>query len=940
MDSHNDMSLDYTNRATNDSADRFFECAADAMCVIDADGYLIRTNAALRQIAGFEIDTVPLRRFVDFVHPDDAPAAGTHLAQLSPQADSAHFQCRFGTGDGEYFMVSWNVCLDAETGQLYAIGRDVSESVQAERSVREGRAAREHQPQFFESILYHLGDIVYAWNRENQFIYGNRRIEEIWGMTPEEFVGKTPAELGYTVELQELFKEQIEQVFVNKEAIIGEIPYTSPTNESGYYEYLFSPVLDDDGNVEFVGGVSRNTTRSRLAEDALREAQNNYRTLFDSMDQGYLLCDVFFDDDHRPIDLEYVEANPAAITMMGIDPTGKRLTEIDPGYEPYWYEIWGNVATTGEAARLERYAEPVQKWINFYIFRPDAENAESRRVAMLFHDVTERRRAEEALRESEARQAFLLDLSDKLRELSEPRDIMVVASELLGKRLGVAQVGYVEFEDDQDTAIAGGQYSDGRLPNLVGRRFRLSDYGPGFGPAMRAGQDIFYEDLETEPLATPGGSNEMRVTHVRAGAGIPLNKNDRLVAYLYAAHPERRSWSDNERRLCREVADRTWAAVERARAEQALRESEARFRASVEISTLGVLFFNLDGQITDANDAFLNMSGYSRAELEDGLLRWDELTPQEWLHVSYTAFDEMRSAGQATPYEKEYVRKDGSRWWALIAAKMMGDGGNIKYVLDITERKQSEVEREHLLAEVERDRRAAEEAVRARDVFLSIASHELRNPLTTIKASAQLLRRSILHNRLDEQRGDRLTSMLVESTDRLDILVSDLLDVSRLQSGQLRADRQPTDIAQLVRDVVAEQGGSHPVQLDLEEGPLLYLDAERIRQVLVNVLDNAVKYSPGHNEIQVSLRHNAESSVLSVRDQGIGLPEGETESIFEPFGRASNAAASNIPGMGLGLYICRGIAEAHGGELWAESDGPGLGTTVYLRLPLEENERL
>jgi PAS domain S-box-containing protein len=916
--------------------DRFFNHALDAMCILGVDGSLKQVNPAFEHLLDFTEEELLSHPFVDLVHPYDRVPTETAIAKLSTSEPAIAFENRCRCKDGTYCLVSWSMGLDPDSKEIYASGRDITERERREHSERESRVAHERQAQFFESILYNLGDIVYAWNRENEFIYGNRRLEEIWGLTPEEFVGKTPADLGYPVDLQELFARQIEQVFDTREAVTGEIPYTSPTNEFGYFEYLFSPVIGDDGSVEFVGGVSRNTTRRRQAEDALRESEDKYRTLFESMDEGYLLADVLFDDDGQAVDILYVDANPAAIAMMGGDPTGKRLSEIDPSYEPYWYEIWGRVAQTGESERMERYAAPVKLWFDFYVFKPEPDNAESRRVAVLFQDVTERRWTEEALRESETRQAFLLELADRLRLLSEPREVITVASEALGQHLGVSQVGYCEVDADQDTVVAGGEYGDGRMPSFVGYRFRLSDYGPGYGPALRAGEDIFYEDIETDPRAMPGGSEEMRLSHVRAGAAVPLNKAGRLVAFLYAAHPEPRRWPDVERRLFRDVAERTWAALERARAEAALRESEARFRESVEVATVGVLFFDFEGRIIDANDAFLKMGSYSREDVEAGRLRWDELTPPEWLPASYRAIAEMETAGETTPYEKEYYRKDGSRWWALFAAKSLGDHGNIEYVLDITERKHADAERERLLAEAEHERHLAEEAVRVRDVFLSIASHELRNPLTTIKASAQLLSRSLQQDLLDKGRGERLTHMLVESSDRLAVLVDDLLDVSRLQSGQLRIDRQPTDLASLVRETVAGQSvatATRRIHLEISDGHSLILDAERIRQVLVNLLDNAIKYSPENSEIRVLLTHDDEGILLRVQDQGIGLPGDAMESIFEPFGRASNAAASNIPGMGLGLYICRGIAEAHNGWLWAESEGEGRGTVMCLRLP-------
>ena len=130
--------------------------------------------------------------------------------------------------------------------------------------------------------------------------------------------------------------------------------------------------------------------------------------------------------------------------------------------------------------------------------------------------------------------------------------------------------------------------------------------------------------------------------------------------------------------------------TERKRAEEALRASEERLQQAIAIETVGVIFFNVDGNITNANNAFLRMSGYSRADLENGLVRWDTQTPPEWMPQSLHAIDELRTLGRTTPYEKEYIRKDGSRWWALFAATRINAEEGVEFIIDITERKQAD----------------------------------------------------------------------------------------------------------------------------------------------------------------------------------------------------------------------------------------------------------
>jgi len=233
---------------------------------------------------------------------------------------------------------------------------------------------------------------------------------------------------------------------------------------------------------------------------------------------------------------------------------------------------------------------------------------------------------------------------------------------------------------------------------------------------------------------------------------------------------------------------------------------------------------------------------------------------------------------------------------------------------------------------------AAKEAVQAHDLFLSIAAHELRTPLATLKATAQLMQRQRARGVLDPARLDEHLARLDTAADRLVALTTDLLDVARLRTGQLPLDLAPLDLSPLVSEVVARArtrlNTQHRLTLTVADGLVPVLaDAARLEQVLTNLLDNAVKYSPAGGAIAVAVQPAGGGVKVSVRDEGIGLLPRSTQVIFEPFGRAANATNHQLPGLGLGLYICRSIVTGHGGQLWAESAGEGQGTTFHLWLP-------
>jgi PAS domain S-box-containing protein len=250
------------------------------------------------------------------------------------------------------------------------------------------------------------------------------------------------------------------------------------------------------------------------------------------------------------------------------------------------------------------------------------------------------------------------------------------------------------------------------------------------------------------------------------------------------------------------------------------------------------------------------------------------------------------------------------------------------------------IDRAELFEAERRTRAEAEAAVHAQDEFLSIASHELRTPVAAVKATAQLTQRAMQRGTLDTARLERHLDSIERAANRLGNLVDDLLDVSRLRTGHLELRRQRLDAVPLVEETVEryrvqlEGSPEFTVRLDAPDLPLLIdVDPSRLEQVLDNLLSNAVKYSPSGGEIHVTLGADAGGVRMTVSDQGIGLPHGHAATIFEPFGRAPNAAAHQIPGLGLGLSICRQLIEAHGGNIWASSAGERRGTTICVWLP-------
>ncbi|WP_224247456.1 PAS domain-containing sensor histidine kinase [Hyalangium gracile] len=271
------------------------------------------------------------------------------------------------------------------------------------------------------------------------------------------------------------------------------------------------------------------------------------------------------------------------------------------------------------------------------------------------------------------------------------------------------------------------------------------------------------------------------------------------------------------------------------------------------------------------------------------------------------------------------------RIWAASFYPVRGGDGRLlgigAMVEDITERRQAEQERARLYRE-------AQEAVRVRDDFLTVASHELKTPLTPLS-----LRLASLERRLE--RGEPVDPAALRHARqhllRLTALINDLLDASRIESGGLALHPQPTRLDVLTEHVIRVMEGAHDAEHRIvfhpgARSPQVLGDPYRLEQVISNLLENALKYSPNGGAIHVSLEPRGDLVLLAVRDPGIGIPADQQQHLFERYFRARNVSTHSYGGLGLGLYICRDIVERHGGRIWVESE-VGRGSTFYVALP-------
>jgi two-component system, sensor histidine kinase and response regulator len=378
-----------------------------------------------------------------------------------------------------------------------------------------------------------------------------------------------------------------------------------------------------------------------------------------------------------------------------------------------------------------------------------------------------------------------------------------------------------------------------------------------------------------------------------------------------------------------------WDVTERIRADEAARRSDARFRKLVQSSLIGVLVADLDGRILDANDTFLCSIGYSREDLAAGRLRWDAITPPDHRWADERAIEQLQATGTSEPWEKEYIHKDGHRIPVLIGVTMLERPGTecICFVVDIRRQKQTE-------QELKAAKEAADAANEAKSQFLANMSHEVRTPMNAIIGITEL----VLSTPLAPKQAEYLR-MVMQSAESLLAVINDVLDFSKVESGRVELERLPFSLRESIGDAVKSLAlRSHEKGLELaldvarDVPDWLLGDAGRLRQIVINLLGNAIKFThEGEVVVQVTRAEQYDHQAVlqfCISDTGIGIPAEKLQRVFEAFEQADASTTRNYGGTGLGLAIVRRLVELMDGRVWIEST-VGKGSRFYFTARVE-----
>jgi PAS domain S-box-containing protein len=344
-----------------------------------------------------------------------------------------------------------------------------------------------------------------------------------------------------------------------------------------------------------------------------------------------------------------------------------------------------------------------------------------------------------------------------------------------------------------------------------------------------------------------------------------------------------------------------------------VKEELLKLAAIVEQSDDAIFSKTLDGTITSWNKGAEKLYGYNKEEILGKNVRI--IVPEDKKDELEGIFVELKKGRKIEQFETVRVRKDGRKVDVSISiSPLIEDSGLITGFSTIA-----------------RDITQSKELERRKDEFISIASHELKTPVTSLKGFLQILQNTLK----DQEKPAYYLSKMKDQIDRLTMLINDLLDVSKIQSGKLELKKEKfviNDLINEVKDDLEYIFDDHKIIFRAKKRIIVNADRYRLNQVLINLLSNAIKYSPKAEEVKILVRSNKDKLVVQVKDQGIGISKKDLTKIFEPFYQADNTIRQSFAGLGLGLHITKEIIDRHNGEIWVESE-KGKGSTFSFSIP-------
>jgi PAS domain S-box-containing protein len=681
-------------------------------------------------------------------------------------------------------------------------------------------------------------------------------------------------------------------------------------------------------------------TQLKKAEQALQESEKKHRTLVEQSLQGMVVIQ----------DFRICFANTAIAQIYGY--TIEELFSLSPEelraliHPQDQALVWGRFSDrlAGKRVPAEYECRITRKdgalrWVEIFSSLIQYRGKPAVQAALI--DITERKHAEERLEWELAVNSALAELSAALitpsSSIEDIADIVLDAA----KSLTQSEHGYVSSID-----LKTGDQVAHTLTKMMGkqclvrgkeRRIRFPKGPDGlypwlWGHALNTRQAFFSNSPGTHKASRGAPQGHVPINNYLA---VPAIIGEELVGQIAVANSSR-DYTDRELEAIKRLAGLYAVAIERKRVEEALRESEEKFRNLAEQSP-NMIFINKKGRVVYANKKCEEFMGYKREEFYSPDFDFLALIAPESKDLIKLRFSKHTEGEEVTPYEYVLVTKEGRKIEAILSTKLIkyeGESAILGTVTDIAERKRAEEQIQKLNKSLELQAKELQLANKELEAFSYSVSHDLRAPLRAIDGFSKALLEDY-HEKLEEQGRDYLTRVRT-STRHMTQLIDDLLNLSLVMRAKIR--RKKTNLSKLARTISKELQKAEPqreVEFVIPEGVYAHGDPRLLRRVLENLLGNAWKFTANHPRatIEFGATKKGSDTVYFVRDDGAGFDITYANRLFIPFQRLHSTA--EFSGSGIGLAIASRIINRHGGRIWAEGQVEK-GATFYFTLKQEK----
>jgi PAS domain S-box-containing protein len=649
-------------------------------------------------------------------------------------------------------------------------------------------------------------------------------------------------------------------------------------------------------------------TERKKSEQTLKESEEKYRELFTSITEMFQVLEVIYDEYGKAVDFYYRDVNPATERLSGMskeEMVGRRAKELFGEVEDYWIESLSQVNKTGKSVHLDNYSAALDKFYDVTMFK--VERGQNR-VAIIFSDITERKKAEDALRQSE--------------ELSRQR------AEELSKLMDIIPAAVWVSRDPLCENIIGNQaankfYEAGEAENVSA--------GPTTGEAQDTARRFFRDGRELKPQELPMQEAAAKSVEIRNSELDVILPSDRKITILGNAKPLL-----NDAGKVRGCLAVFMDITERKKA----LEATAKQAELIDLSPDAIIIRKVDGTITFWSKGAEKLYGWTKDEAIgqdiNSLLKTE--LPQSLEAIQNTLKIEGKWSGEIV-----HVCKDGSK---LVVQSYwlgkFGSDGKIVEVLesnvDITERIQMQLKLEESAVRLEEyatqmeelaNQRAAQlkdaERLAAIGATAGMVGHDIRNPLQAITGDVYLAKTELATIPEGEEKKNIQESLaeIEKNVDYINKIVADLQDFAR----PLKPNDEETDLKLVINDLLSKNGLPENIKVSVKvETEKIVADSTFINRILYNLVNNAVQAMPKGGKLTIRTYKEANDTVISVKDTGVGIPEAVKGKLFTPM------FTTKAKGQGFGLAVIKRMAEALGGNVSFESQ-EGKGTTFIVRLP-------